>query len=77
LNSGLKFRAFSTRGVMGMPDYRVKISTKLDYHAFHNLSSNPTAEVTESDNNQFYISFDQTQVNSKTMCVTRGRARFS
>jgi hypothetical protein len=32
-----------------MPDYQVKISAKSNHHALHNLSSNPTAKVTEFD----------------------------
>ncbi len=33
-----------------MSDYCVKISVKSDYHALHNLSSNPTDKVSEFDN---------------------------
>jgi hypothetical protein len=36
-----------------MPHYQIKVSAKLDHHALHNLSSNPTAKVTEFDNNQY------------------------
>jgi hypothetical protein len=33
-----------------MLDYQVKISGKSDRHALQNLSSNPTANFSESDN---------------------------
>jgi hypothetical protein len=42
-----------------MPDYCVKISVKSDHHALQNLSSNPTANFSESDNN--LITFPVTQ----------------
>jgi hypothetical protein len=35
-----------------MPDYRVKISANLDHHALHNMSSNPTVKISETDNNR-------------------------
>ncbi len=35
-----------------MPDNRVKISTKSYYHALQNLSPNPTAKFSESDDNR-------------------------
>jgi hypothetical protein len=36
-----------------MPDYQIKISGRSDHHGLQNLSSNPTANFSESDNNTF------------------------
>ncbi len=42
---------------------RVKISVKSSNHVLHNLSSNPTARVTEFDNN--LVTFAGTQMVNK------------
>jgi hypothetical protein len=47
---GLKFFSTDKKVCVFMPDYCVKISAKSNYHALHNLNSNPTANFSESDN---------------------------
>ncbi len=58
-----------------MPDYCVKISAKSDCHPIHNLSSNPTANFSESDNNckiTWKTVEQKSKLNSRSIANIRG-----